>query len=348
MGLPDHTKPTVRALRRSPHKFECEITLDSWPLKVPFTIAGRTFESSNTVTVTLRHGALEGRGEASGVFFLGDTPDSIANAIRDYVDSRPDGFCHADLQATLPPGGARNALDCALWDIDAKISGQAPWEKMLRSAPAPVCTMVTCSAGEPEDMASFASQIAAVERIKLKLTGEPCDGARIKAVRAARPDAWLSVDANQAWDGCAFEAILPVLIEADIRLVEQPFPVGRDFWLDDIACPIPIAADESALSLRDLPSLVGRYHVVNIKLDKCGGLTEGVAMAGAARALGIAPMVGNMMGTSLAMAPAYLLAQLCDYVDLDGPIFLAADRRESVRYDDGRLHCPPSLWGDRA
>ncbi|HEY4971239.1 MAG TPA: enolase C-terminal domain-like protein [Steroidobacteraceae bacterium] len=201
------------------------------------------------------------------------------------------------------------------------------------------------SAKTPEEMAASAHHYRDAKAIKLKLTGEPQDADRVRAVRDARPDVWLGVDANQGFTRPFLETLIPVLVAANVALIEQPYPVGQESLLDGFASPIPIAADESAQSFTDLASLVGRFQTVNIKLDKCGGLTEGLAMAREAARLGFEIMVGNMLGTSLAMAPSFLLGQLSSVVDLDGPIFLAEDRAPAVCYRDGMIECPEALWG---
>jgi L-alanine-DL-glutamate epimerase-like enolase superfamily enzyme len=194
-------------------------------------------------------------------------------------------------------------------------------------------------------MAARASRYTQARALKLKLTGESSDAERVRSVRRTRPDVWLSVDANQGFTRQSFEELLPVLVENDVRLIEQPFAIGQDALLDGLRVPLPIAADESVQCLTDIAGLTGRYSMINIKLDKCGGLTEGLAMARAARDLGLDVMVGNMGSTSLGVAPAYLLGQLCEVVDLDGPVFLVRDREIAVDYSAGLIHCPAALWG---
>jgi L-alanine-DL-glutamate epimerase-like enolase superfamily enzyme len=194
-------------------------------------------------------------------------------------------------------------------------------------------------------MAAGAAGFREARAIKLKLTGESTDAERVRAVRSVRPDAWLAVDANQGFTVEHLRTLLPVLIEARVELIEQPFPVGREPTLDELRCPIPIAADESVQSLSDIPGILGRFQVVNIKLDKCGGLTEALAMAREAGRLGLGVMVGNMVGTSLAMAPAYVIGQLCQVVDLDGPLLLRNDRSPGVTYQDGYICCDERVWG---
>ncbi len=220
------------------------------------------------------------------------------------------------------------------------------WELAGLSSVKPLVTTFTLSANAPEAMAASARKYAQARALKLKLTGElELDLARVAAVRAARPEVWLGVDANQGYEANQLDTLVNALVSADVSLLEQPIRRGREADLDGFVSPIPLAADESALSLADVPALVGRFNVVNIKLDKCGGLTEALAIAREAKRLGLGVMVGNMVGTSLAMAPAFVVGQLCDIVDLDGPIFLAQDRTPGVAYEDGRVWCGDAVWG---
>ena len=320
--------------------------IEQWPLKAPFRITGYTWEQVDVLLVTLERNGRVGRGEAAGVYYKNDKPASMLRQLESLRPRIEAGLSREELlQGILPAGGARNALDCALWDLEAKTSSRPAWQIAGLDKPHPLLTTFTCSADEPEKMAATASAYKNARAIKLKLTGEPEDAERVRAVREARADVWLGVDGNQGFIRASLEALLPVLIEARVALIEQPFPIGKEALLDGLFSPIPIAADESVQSLADIPGLVGRFSVVNIKLDKCGGLTEGLAMARAARELGLDTMVGNMIGTSLAMAPAYLLGQHCQVVDLDGPIFLKTDRENPVRYSDGLIECPKALWG---
>ena len=223
----------------------------------------------------------------------------------------------------LPPGGARNAVDCALWDLDAQRAGKDVWRLAGLESVKPLVTTFTMGADDPSVMADGARKFAKARALKMKLTGDlDLDIARVKAVRDARPNTWLGVDANQGYDIQKLDELMGTLVDCDVSLLEQPIRRGSESDLDGYTSPIRIAADESALSLADVPGLVGRFNVLNIKLDKCGGLTEALAMAHEARRLGLDVMVGNMVGTSLAMAPAFVLGQLCDIVDLDGPVFL--------------------------
>jgi L-alanine-DL-glutamate epimerase-like enolase superfamily enzyme len=322
--------------------------LEHWPLKSPFRITGHTWEYLDVLLVTLEGNGHEGRGEAAGVYYRNDTPASMfrqLEAIRPKIEA---GLSREALRSFLPPGGARNALDCALWDLEAKVSGRPVWKSAGFDTPShPLLTTFTCGADEPEKMAESAKAYKQARAIKVKLTGEAIDADRIKAIREAKPDVWLGIDGNQGFTRASLEALIPVLIGARVALIEQPFPIGKEDWLDGFDSPIPIAADESVQALTDIAPIAHRVKVVNIKLDKCGGLTEGLAMARAVRDLGLDCMVGNMLGTSLAMAPAYVLGQLCKVVDLDGPVFLKTDRGRSVRYSDGFIECPEELWGAR-
>ena len=288
-----------------------------------------------------------GRGEGEGVYYRGDTPQLALTLIESLRTRIEAGISRDSLQALLPPGGARNALDCALWEPEAKLTGRPAWQIAGLERPKPLPTTLTCGAETPEKMAAMAMGYTKARAIKLKLTGEALDAERVRAVREARQDVWLGIDANQGFTREFLEWIMPVLIETRVQLIEQPFPIGQESLLDGFQSPIPIAADESVQSLADIPGLVGRFSVANIKLDKCGGLTEGLAMARASRELGLDVMVGNMLGTSLAMAPAFLVGQLCHIVDLDGPVFLKTDRAITVDYADGFIRCPEMLWGNR-
>ena len=322
------------------------VSAEELQFTAPFRIAGFTFEHQDAIVVTLDDGAHRGRGEASGVFFLGEGIEGMTAAIEAKRGAIEQGIDRATLQQLLPPGGARNAVDCALWELDARRAGRPVWAIAGLRAPRPLLTTFTLSAEAPEVMAQGARRFAQARAIKVKLTGDPAlDMARVSAVRAARPDVWLAVDANQAYSVALLGPLVQRLLAERVELLEQPVARGCEADLEGFRSPIPLAADESALSLADLPKLVGRFDVVNIKLDKCGGLTAGLAMAREARRLGLKLMVGNMMGSSLAMAPAFVLGQLCDVVDLDGPTFLAHDRVPGVTYTDGSIWCDEAVWG---
>jgi len=327
-------------------QLKLNVAVEKLRLSAPFRISGFVFEEQDAVVVTLDDGEHSGRGEASGVYYLGDNAQTMVAAIEAVRSAVEGGIDRAALQRLLPPGGARNALDCALWELDAHRLGAPVWELAGLPAPKPLITTFTLGADEPAVMAAGARKYAQAKALKLKLTGDlQADLARVWAVRAARPDVWVGVDANQGYGIEGLPALIAGLQPANISLLEQPLKRGREADLDGFKSPIPIAADESVLSLKDVPGLVGRFEVVNIKLDKCGGLTEGLAMAREARKLGLEVMVGCMSGTSLSIAPAFVLGQICDFIDLDGPIFLAADREVAATYANGDIWCPEDLWG---
>jgi L-alanine-DL-glutamate epimerase-like enolase superfamily enzyme len=315
------------------------IEVEQWPLTTPFRITGFTWEFVDVLLVRLERDGHVGQGEAAGVYYKNDKPPSMLEQIESLRTTIEAGIDRDRAQSLLPPGGARNALDCALWDLEAKLSGRPAWQIAEMGKPRPL------GADEPDKMAVAALAYKNARAIKLKLTGQPNDADRVRAVREARPDVWLGVDANQGFTRESLEWLMPTLTHANVALIEQPFPIGQEALLDGFQSPIPLAADESAQGLVDIAGLVGRFDVVNIKLDKCGGLTEGLAMVRAARELGLDTMVGNMLGTSLAMAPAFLLGQLCSVVDLDGPVFQKTDRAIKVQYAGGFITCPEALWG---
>lgn len=320
--------------------------VESFPLASPFRISGHVFTEAPVVVVTLSDGVHAGRGEAAGVYYCGDDVAAMAAAIDAVRSDVEAGITRDVLQSLLPAGGARNAIDCALWELDARRTG-TPVHKMADlPEPRPLRTTFTLGADDPDVMATGARRYEQARALKLKLTGElDLDIARVDAVRAARPDCWIGVDANQGFVIGDLDRLIAALVVADVKLLEQPLARGREADLDGYRSPIPLAADESVLTLADIDGLVGRFDVVNIKLDKCGGLTEGLAMAHRARELGLGVMVGNMVSSSLAMAPAFIVGQLCDIVDLDGPIFLAADRTPSIEYRDGDAWCDEAIWG---
>jgi L-alanine-DL-glutamate epimerase-like enolase superfamily enzyme len=322
------------------------VAVEKLPFSAPFRIAGRVFEHQDAVVVTLDDGVHRGRGEASGVFYLEDDVPRAAAAIEAQRAVIERGIDREALQRLLPRGGARNALDCALWELEAERAGRPVWALAGLKPPRQLTTTFTLGADTPEIMAAGARRYAAARALKLKLTGDlELDAARVRAVRAVRPDVWLGVDANQAYGIADLPRLISVLVETRVELIEQPLARGREADLEGCDSPIPIAADESALGLNDIAGLIGRFDTVNIKLDKCGGLTEGLAMAHEARRAGLDVMVGNMMGSSWAMAPSFVLGQLCDVVDLDGPTFLARDRTPAVRYAGGMIWCDEGVWG---
>ena len=302
---------------------------ESLQLAAPFRISGYVFEHVPVTLATLHDGGRHdgvprsdvprGRGEAAGVYYLGDQPEGMLATIEALRGEIEAGLDRQALQSLLPPGGARNALDCALWELEAQRAGQPVWKLAGIDAPRPLLTTFTLGADTPEAMARGAQAFHGARALKLKLTGElGLDIERVRAVRAARPEAWIGVDANQGYRAAALGSLVSALVAARVALLEQPCPRGCEADLDGIDHVIPIAADESVQGLDELEALRGRYDVVNIKLDKCGGLTEGLLMAAAARRIGLKVMVGNMVGTSLAMAPGFVLGQHCDVVDQIG------------------------------
>ena len=324
-----------------------DLRVERFAYHQPFRISGHVFTETALLIATLSDGQHVGCGEGAGVYYLGDDIDHMlvqAESVRSAIER---GATRQELQDLLPPGGARNAIDCAYWELEAKQAGRPVWELAELEPPRPLLSTLTLGADTPAAMAAAAQAIDPLAPVKIKLTGDLDDDiARLNAIRSARPEAWLGVDANQGYDIGMLSRLMPVLIELKIAQLEQPLKRGRESDLDGFKRSIPFVADESAVTLADTASLVGRFDMVNIKLDKCGGLTEGLAIARAARLLGLGVMVGNMMGSSLSMAPSFVLGQLCDIVDLDGPIFLAQDRVPGVSYRDGRVHCPAEIWGN--
>jgi L-alanine-DL-glutamate epimerase-like enolase superfamily enzyme len=327
-------------------RLDLSVATESLALAKPFRISGYVFEASEVVVVTLSDGTATGRGEGSGVYYLGDDAAHMIAAIEAARPAIEAGISREELRAIMPAGGGRNAVDAALWDLESQREGTPAWALAGLAEAKPLVTTFTLGADDPEVMAQGARDYAQARAIKAKLTGDlDLDIARVQAIRAARPDVWLGVDGNQGFVIADLDRLTRALHEAGVSLLEQPLARGAEADLDGFESPLPIAADESALTLDDVPAIAGRFDVFNIKLDKCGGLTEGLMIAEAAREAGLRVMVGNMVGTSLAMAPGFVLGQRCDVVDLDGPIFLKRDREPGLDYDDGRVWCGPAVWG---
>jgi L-alanine-DL-glutamate epimerase-like enolase superfamily enzyme len=325
---------------------ECTVASESWALQEPFEIARGVMTAINVLVVRLDDGnGHTGLGEATGVPYKGETPASMALQVEALRPQLHADLSSADLMQLLPPGGARNALDCALWDLRAKQAGRRAWQLAGLAHVAPVLTAYTIGLGTEGDVRRKVRAARHLPLLKLK-----ADATRhVDMVRLAReehPTARLVIDANQAWSRELLERILPELQAQGVELIEQPVERGSDAQLDGLVSTIPLAADESCIDRTSLPALVGRYQFVNIKLDKCGGLTEALALAREAREFGFGLMVGNMGGTSLAMAPAHLIAQDCSYVDLDGPMLMQADRAQAMRYEGAMLAAADAaLWG---
>lgn len=329
-------------------KLSLDIQTETLRLSEPFRISGYVFETSDVLVATLSDGTYRGRGEAAGVYYLGDEGPQMSAALEGARAAIEAGVDRNELRGLLPPGGARNAVDAALWELEAARMDTPVWALAGLSQPRPLRTTFTVGADEPDTAAARARSYAQAKSIKVKLTGDlDSDLARVRAIRAARPDVWLGVDGNQGFTADQLDDLVGGLRASDVSLLEQPLARGREADLDGFASPIPIAGDESLLSLADVPGAVGRFQVVNIKLDKCGGLTEGLLMAAEARRLGLGVMVGTMVGTSLSTATGFVLGQVCDLVDLDGPTLLAADRTPAVTYQEGMLFAGPAVWGTR-
>jgi L-alanine-DL-glutamate epimerase-like enolase superfamily enzyme len=319
--------------------------IERWPIAGSFTISRGAKTEAVTVLAEVSRDGLVGRGECVPYPRYGETPEATLAALQSMQGPLSGGLGRHALRTAMPPGAARNALDCALLDLEAKAAGQRAWNLLGRPAPEPCITAFTISLASPEAMAAATAKAAHRPLLKIKLGGQG-DGARIAAVRKAAPASELIVDANEAWTTETLEQNLGACAEAGVTLVEQPLPAGQDAALARIRRPLPVCADESVHDSASLPGLRDRYDAVNIKLDKTGGLTEALAMADAARAAGFELMIGCMVATSLAMAPAMLLTRQARFVDLDGPLLLADDRDGGLRYD-GSLVYPPeaALWG---
>jgi L-Ala-D/L-Glu epimerase len=320
------------------------IAHESWPIAGGFTISRGTKTSAEVVVVTLEVGGAAGRGECVPYARYDETVESTVAAL-EAVRSTVERGLARDALAALPGKAARNALDCALWDLEAKLTGTPAWQRAGFAELRPLVTAYTLSLDSPAAMAAAAAKAATRPLLKLKL-GAPGDAERLVAVRRAAPQARIIVDANEGWTADDLPRMFAACLEAGVELVEQPLPAGDDAALARLRRPIAVCADESAHDREGLAELVGRYDAVNIKLDKTGGLTEALALAGAARQHDLKIMVGCMLATSLAMAPAMLVGQFADVVDLDGPLLLARDRDPGIRFEASLMHPPPAaLWG---
>ena len=322
-----------------------EVRRESWPFAATFTISRGSRTESEVVVVRLTDGAFEGQGECVPYPRYGESAAGVVTAIEALGPALGHGLDRAGLEGALPPGAARNALDCALWDLDAKRAGKRVWELAGLPRPGPLTTAFTLSLDTPERMEAAAAAEAGRPLLKLKLAGAG-DLDRVGAVHAAAPATRLVVDANEGWTVAEYETFAPRLAALGVVMIEQPLPADRDGALARIARPVPVCADESCHDTTSLARLAGSYDLVNIKLDKTGGLTEALRLKAAATAAGFGIMVGCMVGTSLAMAPAFLVAQGARLVDLDGPLLLARDRPHGLVYEGSRVHPPaPALWG---
>ena len=321
------------------------ISIETWPIAGHFTISRGAKIEARVVVAELSQNGCVGRGECVPYARYGESPDSVAAALEQLLPKVAEGLTRDDLQRAMPAGAARNALDCAFWDLAAKRAGQPVWALAGLPEPQPLTTAFTISLGTPEAMADAARDAGARPLLKIKL-GADGDAERIAAIRDAVPQTELIVDANEGWRPDNLAAHLAACAKAGITLVEQPLPADADEPLRSIARAVPVCADESAHDRASLAALAGKYDAVNIKLDKAGGLTEALAMAAEARRLGLDIMAGCMVATSLSMAPAMLIAQTARVVDLDGPLLLARDRPHGLAYQ-GSVVYPPTraLWG---
>ncbi len=318
---------------------------ENWPLARAFVISRGAKTEAQVVIACVNDGEHFGWGECVPYARYGETVQGVVAAIEDMRYALAAGLGRKDLQTAMPPGAARNAIDCALWDYEAKASGLAAPVAAGMTEMRSVATAFTISLGTPEEMAAQAKAAAHMPLLKLKIGGEG-DEARLAAVRAAAPNARLIADANEAWDVGSMHRLLSACRGAGVEVVEQPLPAGVDAILEGMPRSVPLCADESLHVRQDLARIAARYDAVNIKLDKAGGLTEALALAAEAEARGLKIMAGCMVATSLAMAPALLLAQRATWVDLDGPLLLARDRDEGLRYSAGMIAPPPrALWG---
>jgi L-Ala-D/L-Glu epimerase len=322
------------------------VAAETFALRDVFTISRGSRTHANVVTVTLSNAQAVWRGECVPYPRYGESVDSVIAEIEALAGEIADGrLDRTALQLRLKPGAARNALDCAFWDLEAKRAGRPIWALAGLTAPAPLTTAFTLSLAEPETMERKAAENAHRPLLKIKLGGEG-DIARLEAVRRGAPTSSIVVDANEGWTVALYEEIAPTLLKLGVAMVEQPLPAGKDEALASIARPLPVCADESCHDRASLAGLKARYDMVNVKLDKTGGLTEALALKQAARDMGFGLMVGCMVGSSLAMAPAVLVAQGAAVVDLDGPLLLAEDRPDAIIFEGSLMHPPvPALWG---
>jgi L-Ala-D/L-Glu epimerase len=318
---------------------------ESWPIAGSFTISRGSKTAADVVVVTLTDGPHSGRGECVPYPRYEETVPQVLEAFANAAPRIEQGFSHADVAALVAPHAARNALDCALWDLEAKRSGKPVWQLAGLPEPKPAVTAYTLSLGTPEEMGEAAARASDRPLLKLKL-GREGDAERLRLIRANAPDSRLIVDANEGWTPESLPGMLAACASVGVELVEQPLPAGNDEALRHISRAVTVCADESAHGLESLDDLVGKYDAINIKLDKTGGLTEAIALAKAARERNLKIMVGCMLATSLAMAPAMLLSPFAEVIDLDGPLLLKQDRDSGIRFEGSLMYPPPTaLWG---
>ena len=319
--------------------------IESWAAKIPFRISRQVWNDFSAVICELEQDGIIGRGMGMAVDYCGESNDSMLSQLESIQDAIAEGANRKDLLDLLPPGGARNAADAALWDLEAQQTGRSAWEIAGVSA-GPIETVFTIGLeAEPEDMGQKAADAANLTLFKVKLSSDrPVE--RIAAIRAARPDARLVVDVNQGWSFEQLIDVAPKLKDLGVSMIEQPLQRGEDEELEGYSAPLPLCADESCQHLGELEQVAGRYQMINIKLDKAGGLTHSLELAHAVREMNLGLMVGCMGGTSLAMAPSHVLAQLCDFVDIDGPLLIKNDCLGGLVYDGPIVTLPEKpFWG---
>ncbi len=324
--------------------FSIEARQETWPLKETFRISRGSRTEARVIVATITDGAYTGRGEGAPIRRYEQTCESVLAQI-DSI-KRETNLTLQTLQNLLPPGAARNALDCALWDLEAKHTGKRVWELANIPIASAVETSFTISLNTPEKMGHAADAHSTAPILKLKLGGDDLDLARVEAVHLAAPNTRLLIDANESWSPEHYGNVAPKLKTLGVELIEQPFPANADEVLEKLDHPVAICADESCHTTTDLPRLKNRYEAINVKLDKTGGLTEALRLCEEARDSGFKLLIGCMVGTSLGMAPARILASNADFTDLDGPLLLARDREHGLLYDHGKISLPSrELWG---
>ncbi len=319
--------------------------LESWPAKIPFRISNHVWHSFDAVVCEIADGGSVGRGEGLCVYYRDETEAGLLEQVQSVQEAVEDGATRDDLLELLPPGGARNAVDAALWDLEAQLHGFSVWHRAAGAAEAVETVFTIGLEDEPAAMAAKAAAADGYTLFKIKLNADrPVE--RVAAIREAQPDARFVIDANQGWDFAQLVDVAPRLAALGVQMIEQPLPRGADAELEHYEPPLPLCADESCLHLGELDVSVSRYQMINIKLDKTGGLTHALQLAAAARDRGMGLMVGCMGGTSIAMAPAHVLAQQCDFVDIDGPLLMRGDRPHGLVYDFGTVSLPDRpFWG---
>ena len=324
---------------------EIRVFSESWPIRGSFTISRGSKTAADVVVVELTQDGVTGRGECVPYARYGESVHGVITQIENIMPVLREGLDRGALQSVLPAGAARNAVDCALWDLESKQHRQRIWQRLNKPEPDALLTAYTLSLDTPENMQAAAEANSDRPLLKLKLAGAG-DLARVTAVRKGAPQARIIVDANEGWDETLYRELVPALQKLGVEMIEQPLPAGQDQILASLPRPIPICADESCHDSSTLHELIGRYDMINIKLDKTGGLTEALELRKQAEAAGMKIMVGCMLATSLAMAPAFVVAQGAQVVDLDGPLLLQKDRDAGFNFSDNQMHAPDAaLWG---